>query len=231
MPSDTTDQQITLPVDPDTADNPLAFTNFVADIEQRLVRIYTNEADRTARMLSLAENEISGLASENRIDAYNGTNHVSLWHRGLFAGPFLAADHLLAMSDTALQSVTGLVAAMPTAGTFGFRGVIFYDSSTTADIKFAFQIPAAATLLWNPLGIVTGGTTTGDGTFATASASDSSISIGGGGVGTVLCCQIEGSYIAGGTAGNLQFRAAQNTSDATQSTIRAGSRLEVWRQV
>lgn len=230
MPSDTTDQQITLPVDADTADNPVAFTNFVADVEQRLVRLYTNEADRTARMLSLAENQISGLASENRLDAYTGTAHVSLWQRGLFAGPFLAADHPLNMSDTTLQSVTALVAAMPATGQFGFRGVLFYDSSTAADLKVAFQIPALASLRWNPLGLVTGSTSSGDAIFTTASASDSAIAFAGGGVGTVLCCRIEGSYVAGGTAGNLQLRAAQNASDATQSTIRIGSRVEVWRQ-
>lgn len=232
MPSDTADQQITLPIGADVADNPVAFTNFVADVEQRLVRLYTNEADRTARMLTVSENELSGLTAEDRIDAYDGTNHVSLYHRGLFAKPRLAADFPLTLSSTSLQNVTGMLAAMPAAGTFGFRGVMFYDSSTAADIKFAFTIPAGATILWSLLGVVTGGGTTGDGTFSTAAASDASLSVGASGVGAanILCARIDGAYVGGGTTGNLQLRAAQNASDATQTTLRTHSRLEVWRQ-
>jgi len=229
MPTDTSDQQITEPIGADSADNPVAFANAFSDVEPRLVRLYTNEADRTARMLTLLENNISGLAAEDRLDAWNGSAHVSLHRRSLFASPRMTAIQNLTLSSTALQSITSLVAAMPTAGTFDFRGVIYYSSSTTADIKFAFLLPAGATILWNGPGVVTGGTGTGDTTATTAAASDATISYAGNGVGTVLACQIEGTYVAGGTAGNLQFRAAQNTSDATQSVIHIHSHLDIWR--
>lgn len=229
MPTDTSDQQITMPVDADSADNPVSFVNMVADVEQRLVRRYTNEADRTARMLTLSENAISTLATEDRVEVYTGTTQISLYNRALFAQPRMTAIQNLTMSSTALQSITELVAAVPAAGTFNFRGVIYYSSSTTADMKFAFLLPAGGTILWNGSGVVTGGTGTGDFTATTAAASDATISFGGNGVGTVLACQIEGTYVAGGTAGNLQFRAAQNTVDATQSVIHIHSRLEVWR--
>lgn len=231
MPTDTPDQQITMPVGPDAADNPVAFVNEVADIEPRLVRRYTNEADRTARMLSLTENAISTLATENRADIYDGSNHVSLYTRSLFAMLYKSANQILTPSSTAFQNVTDLVAAMPTAGTFSFRGIIYYDSGTTPDIKFAFTIPAAATLRWNGNGPATGGGTTGDATFNVATASDGPIPFGGAGVGTMLICQIEGEYVAGGTAGNLQFRAAQQVSDPSNTTVFARSRLEVWRHI
>lgn len=229
MPTDTTDQQITTPTGTDAADNPVAFVNNVADIEPRLVRRYTNEADRTARMLSLTENAISSLAAEDRVDIYDGTTHISLYNRALFAQPRVTTLQNLTLSSTALQSVTALVAPVPAAGTFAFRGIIYYSSSSTADIKFAFLLPAAGTIVWNGPGVVPGGTGTGDTTGSTAVASDASLSYAGNGLGVIMACQIEGTYVAGGTAGNLQFRAAQNTSEATQSIIHAQSRLEVWR--
>lgn len=231
MPNNTPDQQITLPIGADPANNPVAFTDEVADIESRLVRRYTNVADRTARMLVLNQNDLSSLDSERRIDSYDGTSHISAYSRTLFGQPRTLAFQNLTLSSTALQSVTSLVQAMPTAGTFGFRGIIYYSSSSTADIKFAFLLPAAATIIWNGSGVAVGGTGTGDFTATTAAASDASISYGGNGVGAILACQIEGTYVAGGTAGNLQFRAAQATSDATQSRIEAQSRLEIWRLV
>lgn len=229
MPVNTADQQITMPIGADAADNPVAFVNAVADVEQRLVRIYTNEADRTARMLSVAENELSGLATENRVDVYDGTNHVSLFSRSSFVYARKTLDQNLTISSTVMQDVTTLLAPMPTAGTFGFDAFVIYSSAVAADIKFSFTFPAGATVAWNGLGVATTGTATGDGTFNIITVSDTPIAMGGNGVGVPMAARFEGSYIAGGTAGNLQMRAAQNTSDATQSVVLAQSRLRVWR--
>jgi hypothetical protein len=218
-----------MPIDADAADNPVAFVSMVADVEVRLVRRYTNEADRTARMLSLSENAISTLDTENRADIYDGANHVSLYTRSLSTLARLTANQTLTQNSTALQNVTQLLAAVPTAGNFGFRASVFYSSSTVADIKFAFLLPAGGSILWNGLGIVVGSGGTGDATFSTVGASDSALSYGGNGVGTVQICQIEGVYVAGGTAGSLQFRAAQNTAELTNTVIQSNSRLEVFR--
>ena len=231
MPTDTSDQQITMPVDADTADNPVGFVNMVADVEPRLVRLYTNEADRTARMLTLAENQVSGLAAEKRLDVYDGSNHISLYARSLFALGRSSVDQNLTLSSTGLQNVTNVLAAMPTAGTFGFRAFVWYSSSTTADIKLAFSVPAAATIRWTGVGMVTGTSTSGDVNFTTPTASDATAAYGANGVGSIIGMQLEGTYVAGGTAGNLQLRAAQNAVDATQSVIHAHTRLEVWRSV
>lgn len=231
MPVNTLDQQITMPIGADAADNPVAFVNMVADVEARLVRNYTDTADRTARQLVVSENQISTLATENRVEVYDGTNNISLYPRALFAHLRTASNQTLTPSSTVLQNVTTLVAAMPTAGNFAFRSTVWYSSAAAADIKFAYTIPAGSTLLWNGIGVVTASGTSGDATFSTANASDASIPYGGAGVGVILCCQIEGVYVAGGTAGNLQFRAAQNTADATNTVIHQHSRMEVWRMV
>lgn len=229
MPTDTPDQQITLPTDPDVADNPQAFLNFVADVEQRLVRLYTNEADRTARRLSVAENEISALADVDRVEVWNGSLDISLYRRALYAHVVKPANQTLTSNSTVMQDVTSMVVALPATGVFSFRGVVYYDSTTVADVKLAFTIPAGSTLRWSGLGVVTGGTTSGDGVFNTVTVSDSLLAFGGAGAGTVMACHIEGEITTTGTAGNLQLRAAQNTAEVSNTLIIARSRLEVWR--
>lgn len=229
MPNDTPDQQITLPIDPDTADNPLAFTNFVADVERRLVRTYASEADRAARRVSVAENDLSALADVDRVEVYNGSLDISLYRRSLYSFMRKGDDQTLTPSNTTLQNVTGLSATVPATGAFSFRGVIYFESTAVADIKFAFSIPAGGALRWTGFGPVTAGGSSGDANFLTVTASDATLAFGGGGTGVILACKIEGEYVGGGTAGTLQFRAAQNTSEATNSRVIIRSRLEMWR--
>lgn len=232
MPANTPDQQITLPIGVDPASNPVAFTNFVADVEQKLVRQYADDADRTARQLVVAENDISGLLAEERLDVYDATNNISLYTRSLFRTVRVAPDQLLTISSTALQNITNLVVPMPTLGTYNFRGVFFYDSSTTADIKFAVNAPVGVGLRWSVTGLAAAaGGATGDFTSLSTAVVGTALAIGGAGVGTVVSASFEGSFSMGGAAGNFQLQAAQNTVDATQSTIRASSILEVWRIV
>lgn len=232
MPTTTTDQGLSLPVGPDAANNPTAFSNFVAGVEPRLVRLYTDAADRTAKMLVVAENELSGLGTENRVEVYDGANHVSLYRRAVYTYSRVTTDQLLTISNTTLQNLTNLVVTLPANGSIvAFRAVLFYDTSTTADLKVAFTIPAGTTMKWAfSQGPATGlAGTTGDGLFGVQTGSGTALAIGGAGVGTPLMACIEGELTVGATPGDLQMQAAQNTSDATQSTIQTRSRIEAWR--
>ena len=232
MPTDTTDQQITTPTGTDAADNPVAFVNQVADVEPRLVRRYTTEADRTARMLSLTENAISTLDTEDRAEVYNGTNHISLFSRALFANKFRTTDAAAINNSVALVSDAVLFAALPTAGRFQFDLTLFYDSSTTADFKVALTIPALAVIRWGGVGPSTAvAAGVGTGQFSVAIGSGTTIVYGGSGVGTgnTLAIMVRGNVLMGGTAGNLQVQYAQQVADPTDTVVRAHSRLQVWR--
>lgn len=228
MPQLTPDQGLSLPIDADAADNPVAFNNFVAGVEPRVVREYTNEADRTARMLVLAENDLSSLATENRVDVYNGAAHISLHTRSVFLTTRIAADQILTASNTVLQNVTSMVATLPgTAGAiFQFRGHVFYDATTTADIKFAFTIPAGATMRWGMTGLGPGGTNP---VYTAITGSGTAIPIGALGIGSVLWVPFGGEVTMAATGGNLQMQAAQNTSDPSVTTVFTRSFMEVWR--
>lgn len=228
MPTDSPDQQITMPVDADTADNPVAFVSAVGDFEHLLVRHYTNEADRTTRMLTLVENDVSTLSGENRVEIWNGSAHVSLYTRSLFLFARKTAVQNFQATGTTLTDVTNLLAALPgTAGLiFGWRTVIFYDGDGTADIKFAFTIPAGATMTWAVAGFATNST---DPTFTGTTVSGTAVALGAIGVGTTNMAIIEGEVTMGATAGNLQLQAGQNSAVAAATNVQARSRLEVWR--
>lgn len=230
MPTVTADQGLTLPVDADTADAPVAFQSYNAGVEPRLNRRYTNLADRTARYTSNVVGDQTFLQAELRSEYWNGSNHLSALVSDHFTYVRMGSDQVLTSSSTTLQNITALVSALPTTGTFGFRAVIFNDASQISDIKFALTWPAGANALWGIMGLAVGATaTTGDGQFATASVSGGALAVGTAGVGTITMTILEGEIAMGGTAGNLQLQAAQNTSDATAITIRNRSRFQVWR--
>lgn len=228
MPAVTPDQGLTLPVDLDAADAPVAFTNFVAGVEQRLLRLYPDAATRTANRAVVAENEVSALADVDRVDIYNGVRDVSLYTRSVYARVRVSVTQALTPSSTALQNVTALVVPLPaTAGmVFRWRSVVYYDASGTADIKFAYTIPAGATMRWSIHGLNTAATGS---TYATTTASGTAVAVGATGVGTTHPAFLEGEITMGGTAGNLQLQAAQNTGDATNINIFDRSYMEVWQ--
>lgn len=233
MTTTTPDQGITLPTDPDTADNPVAFTNFVGGVENRLVRRYTNLADRTART-TVTENAVTALASEDRLEVGDGANWVSLLQRSFFVAARMSADQALTVSSTTLQNITSLVAAMPTAGLFGFRAVLYFDGPTLGDIKFAFTWPVGVTnAKWSTIGpALAAAASVGDGVFGpVVTVSGTAINLGtaGAGLANASVAVIEGELTMGGTSGNLQLQAAQQTADAGTTTVRLGSKLWVWR--
>ncbi len=228
MPSNTSDQQITLPVDPDTADNPVAFTNFVADVEPRLVREYADAADRTARRVAVSENEISTLAAENRVEVYNGTTDISLFTRSLYAHVRKNADQSV-NNTTTLTNDNTLFVALPATGTFSFELVVLYISSAAADFKVGFTWPAGAAGTWFPLGAATGSTGIGDASFNVGNTSGGSMNFGGGGAGNDLGMLIHGELTMGGTAGNLQFQFAQANLEVSNTTVLDRSSMRVWR--
>jgi len=232
MPNNTADQQIPIPAPADLANNPSAMTSMVAPIESRLVRRYTTAADQAARDLAPVANQISGQADTGRIQVYDGAALISLYSRSLFANLRKTASQNVGPSNTVLQNITDMVVALPAANgaIFGFSAVVYYDAATAADLALAFTIPAGATMRWGLIGA--GLSTIGDPTFsAVATASGTIIAVGGNGVGTVLMTIIKGELTQGANAGNLQLQAAQNSSDASNTTVQSRSRMKVWRSL
>lgn len=222
-------QGIITQVGTDPANLPGAQTSWDSVMENRLVQRYASIADRTARNPAPNEGELSHLADVDRDEVFDGANWISLYRRSLFALIRKSADQFV-ISSTALTNDTEFLVALPTAGTFMWRHMVFFDGAAAADIQFAYTFPAGATMRWGGVGPSTAvAAGIGTGVFQSATASGGAIFYGTSAVGTVDYAVLEGDIAMGGTAGNLQFQFAQVASTASNTTIRTRSRMEVWR--
>ena len=231
MPTPTPDQGLSLPIDADVADNPVAFTNFVANTESRLVLRYTTMADRTTRHPVGVEGQYSDLSTEGRADAFDGGGWISAAARGYAARRERLIDSGSIVSTTVLAIYAVLVVPLDQPGArYRWGGRLYYTTATTADFKFAFTWPALVTnALWSVIGrditTPTNITTEVTGTMGGA------IPVGGLGIATYVVVDFEGSLTLGATTGNLQLQWAQNTSDPAITTLRSPSNLWLLREL
>ena len=225
MSTVTPDQGITIPIGGDAANNPTAFIDMIAGVESRLVLRYTDLANRTALHTAPVEGQVTDLAAENRMDAYDGASYISLATRGLYARRMRTTDAAAIVNNTLVSDAT-LTVPLDVTGLYRFYGRIYYDASTVADFKLAFTFPAVAAsgAKWGLMG--RDATTATNITAAVATASGTAIPAGGNGVGTATFADFDG-FINITATGSLVTQYAQNTTEATNMTVRFGSWLEV----
>jgi hypothetical protein len=72
VPTDTSDQQLTLPANADSSDLVTAMTAYNTDVESRLVKRYNSSAERTVRNPAPTEGELCWLLDSNRFEYYTG---------------------------------------------------------------------------------------------------------------------------------------------------------------
>lgn len=137
-----------------------------------------------------------------------------------------SANEVVNNSST-LQDDDHLLLALAASEVWRFECNLFYDSGTTPDIKFAFTFPAGATLYWVNYGDdATGTNSTGNAVITASAAVRHSF---GNGVGSVRHMLIMGVIANDTTPGNLQLQWAQNTLNASDTTLRANSTLMAWK--
>jgi len=119
-------------------------------------------------------------------------------------------------ANTTLSDVTGLAFPVSANEVTAFRFVLKGVSTTTADWKFALTGPASPTAVWY------GAMSSMDvPTTAAVAAFGSAVAAGGATVEDTLI--VHGLLRNGANAGTVQLQAAQQTSDATNTIIRAES--------
>ena len=127
-------------------------------------------------------------------------------------------------TSIALQDDDDLKIALAASETWFFEAFIVCGGPSAADIKFAFTVPAGATLLWGASGPLLGaGGTHAEFDVATSSAAVVSYDTE---TGTDRSVHIRGTAINSTTAGDLQLQWAQNLSDGTNITVFANSWLK-----
>ena len=141
-------------------------------------------------------------------------------------------DHMERITFTHLRIplavITLLLACYPLAvaanTTYVFEASLAYTAGTTGDFKAAMSFPSGATCFVSVFR--TDGTTYAE---AAGGQINSGTSISGGGLGaTIPVLQFwRGVLMVGATAGNLQVQFAQNVSNGTATTMKAGSVLKL----
>lgn len=131
-------------------------------------------------------------------------------------------------TSVAFGSVTGLSAELEANSAYAMDAMVLYTSSAVADLKLAITGPTGVGGAWSAGGIaLLAGASSGDLDLAyTTTITDVGIRSLTGGTGNFMCMP-RGYFTTGATAGTLQFRFAQNTSEVSNTVIKVGSWIRV----
>lgn len=223
MPTNTTNQQITIPIGTDAADGPQAFIDQTADLETRLVQRFISDADRTARNPAPTTGELSIVTTNTWYDRWTGSRWLPVTPIQVRKSATQTVNN-----STVLVNDATLVLPIPAVvAQWAIEAWIFYTSNTTADFKCTFAADAAITSFgFSPFALATGAAgVTGDCTVQGSTVLGTAIAIGGAGASAGIT--LGGRIASSGVAGVLQFQWAQNTADASNTQVLVGSWLRL----
>lgn len=138
---------------------------------------------------------------------------------------FKPSDTARASTATAAADPHLTIASIP-AGSYALEGWLPYESATAGDIKIGWTAPASATLAWSHYGLAVAAS------VASAAINNAVYAVGDVqpagtiGAGSPVALRPTG-FLVVTTPGTLALTWAQNTSDATATTLRAGSWLKL----
>jgi len=119
-------------------------------------------------------------------------------------------------STTTLANDSQLVLPVVANATYSLFLLCIFSGGTTGDIKFDWVVPSGTVLRWS------------DQTGASGLNSDVDVYSAPGGT-TQVSFQIWATVVTSSTAGNVQFRWAQNATDTSATIVRANSSLQLTR--
>lgn len=128
-------------------------------------------------------------------------------------------------NSTTLQNDDHLSVAVSASTVYRVDAMLVYQSGTTPDIKWQFTGPAGAVMTGGFLIATTAATDATGEIDVGASASILSSAHGRGGTGSVVIGMFFGLLVVSTTAGTLQLQWAQNTLNATDTTVYTNSYL------
>lgn len=134
------------------------------------------------------------------------------------------------VSNTSLHNDNALLLPLIASATYIFALYLDFESATTGsggagDIKWGWSVPSGTKMRYTVMNKTTGGVADDGLTWDETGVPTA----GGRGAGVLAGVKLEGTVMAGATAGTLQFRWAQNTSNGTATIVHAQSSLELRR--
>lgn len=163
----------------------------------------------------------------------------------IFAGDLLDADLLMSMLPIAARKTVSTSRASTTTATadpelqaqvaanaeYAFAAYIRYVGGQTGDMKCAFTGPSGSSGSWGARTMSTGATLATDSSDAIRTPIGTTKAIGNISTTAGQTLNVTGRLITSSTAGTFSFDWAQNTSDATATSIEADSWFMLWRLV
>jgi hypothetical protein len=119
-------------------------------------------------------------------------------------------------NSTTLVSDSQLFVTVAANTNYVFTSRFLYTTGATPNIKFAFTYPVLATATYTLYGVAAGGA--GLGAFH-----QTETSVGALDDGTATACTMTGTWMIGANAGTVQLQWAQNTNNASNTQVLAGS--------
>jgi hypothetical protein len=141
---------------------------------------------------------------------------------GLFSRT--TVNQVLAATNITLQDVTNMSVAVAASGSYWVKAMLFYQSPAVAPIKVAWSAPAGATLAWTTGALASSVTAASSGVIEKLAYAIGSVPVLGVDGATTLVAMMEG-WLGAGAGGTFKLQAAQSVSNASQTTIIAGSVL------
>lgn len=152
-------------------------------------------------------------------DYWVGTANGSLSAERILTTVRKTADETV-NNSTAVQDDDHLVLAVGANETWEIDLSVLYESSTAADLRHSFSVPASATISGVAVGVNASGTATNvNGDLTTVSAWR------GNGAAAIQALYIKAIVRTAGTAGNVVFRWAQQTQEVSDTKVLTGSVL------
>lgn len=224
MPVNSSDQQITMPILADPADQAQAFSDYNVDVEPRLVKKYVDAADRTARNAAPTQGEISFLGNPGRYDVWMAPVVSAWWEmRALYVNK--ATEAQVVSNSTVFVNDSHLLLPMQINARYELTGMAVIDAGAAADFKIDWVGPAGFAMpRW-----LTHAPDTAANTNRGSAAASNVQTINGAGIGTFLYIPIWGIVTTAGTAGNLQLRWAQNTATVENTRMKQDSWIKLIR--
>lgn len=134
------------------------------------------------------------------------TTRVTTLEGLILARTYVTTGQQLTSNSTVFQNVTNMRLGLLANQSWQFVAHLTYLSTVAADFKFQWTVPAGAALNFSTLSVVQGGVQV---FIGSAGASTSIMADGTAGNVTIV---IMGTVVNGGTAGDLQLQAAQNSA-------------------
>lgn len=165
---------------------------------------------------------------------FNTTDNTMYRYTGSVWVPFSGSGIALQGTDqtrnnsTTFLSSTDLILPVGQNINYILESQLIVDSGTTPDVKWNFSIPSGASLRLSGWNAGTGDTATQTGIIHDANDSTTFASEGGGS-GVMITCRPGGRLAVGNTAGSLTVQFAQNTANASNTILKAGSWIRLSR--